>query len=200
MSYGSLGENNINCIREEWRARQRLVDTEGAEAELIDDDNDDDDEDVTKRDRQSSSSNKNPPVAPPQWKLQDILEEKENTKTSKSTSTTEDSTTASASATGLRQRKMNNTNNIDNDQEVDTTETEWTMVQEETEDDDDDGTMMLLKRDPIEFLGGWMPPRELKIAQQKSKRALQTYVEAANAAARLLSIVHSLEGKNEEDK
>jgi hypothetical protein len=92
---------------------------------------------------------------------------------------------------------MNNKHNIDN--EDDTAETEWTMVQEETEDDEE-GTMMLWKRDPIEFLGGWMPPRELKIAQQKSKRALQTYVEAANAAARLLSIVHSLEGKKEEGK
>ena len=91
---------------------------------------------------------------------------------------------------------MNNKNNNENsDEGGDDTETEWTIVQEENEDDNED--MMLLKRDPIEFLGGWMPPRELKIAQQQSKQALQTYIEAANSAAKLLSILNLVESKKE---
>ena len=78
MSYGSLGENNINCIREEWRARQRLVDTNEseAEAELVDENDD------------AATEKKTAAPAPPQWKLQDILEEKENTNTKTSKSTT----------------------------------------------------------------------------------------------------------------
>jgi hypothetical protein len=163
-------------LRENWRARHRLLDQNAAAAaaaELVDEDND------------NKKSSQTPPscIAVPEWKLVDILQEKENAAAAAASSTTKNAETDPTAGTGLRQRKVKNTpsNEDDHDDAV------WTLVQEEDLQDDDE-EQILLQRDPIEFFG--LPSQDLKRAQEKAKQALQGYIEAANHAAKILSLVN----------
>jgi hypothetical protein len=171
-------------LRENWRARHRLLDVHenqnavaaAAAAELVDEDHDN---------NNNKKSNQTPPscIAVPEWKLVDILQEKENAAAAAASSTTKNAETDPTAGTGLRQRKVKNTpsNEDDHDDAV------WTLVQEEDLQDDDE-EQILLQRDPIEFFG--LPSQDLKRSQEKAKQALQGYIEAANHAAKILSLVN----------
>lgn len=150
-------------------------------------------------------------VQQPQWKLHDVLDEpeKEELPLSESPPVTTTSVPFNnpTSETGLRHRKGTTTNSTSNskDTAIDggtsrpDNET-WTIVQEKdlVEDDgvdDDDETLLLLKKDPVELLGGWFPPRDLKVAQQKARLALEKYIEIANEAATILTILNKHQHK-----
>ncbi|KAG7362316.1 hypothetical protein IV203_025982 [Nitzschia inconspicua] len=172
-----------DSLREDWRALYRLVnlhETETAVGDLVDEDNNDDQDDNDIKTRAPSIATLHPA---PEWKLKDTLQEKENTSPTPSSDPT--------TFTGLRQRKYNNNNN---NNEISQSskggeaedETAWTLVQEEDLERDEEER--LLRRDPIEFFG--LPSRDLKLAQEKSKQALQEFIQAANRAAQILTILN----------
>lgn len=50
----------------------------------------------------------------------------------------------------------------------------------------------LLKTDPLNFFGGGLAPRELKLAQKHAKESLNAYIAAASQAAAVLTITNRL--------
>ena len=204
-------------VREELRCRYRLVDTTaicgnmGEEADLVDEG-----ERAEEATANAMGTGEAPSAATsnfgthkssssiassaPKWILQDVLGDKEKDVTgslaaSKSAVTASDPT----NETGLRQRKGPKTtmsksissNNADGGGS--TFEEAWTIVQEVDLLEDDEETL-LLKKDPVELLGGWFPPRDLKAAQQNAKQALEGYIQAANEAAAILAILNEHHG------
>jgi hypothetical protein len=106
------------------------------------------------------------PGVPPTFTLLDAMEvmkkQKQDCK--------EDDEPKNASGGGLRQRKNNNDGKP---------QQQRTMVEEADVEE---------LHDPLELFGA-LPPRELKEAQKHAKIALAAYVQSANEAAKLLSML-----------
>jgi hypothetical protein len=83
---------------------------------------------------------------------------------------------------GLRRRKKGLNNNSEPQKP-----SEWTAVQEQHHNECTEEEK-LRNMDPITLFGGFAPPA-LKEAQKNAKQALSSYVEAANLAAYLLSLL-----------
>jgi hypothetical protein len=176
-------------LREDWRARHRLVDinsdTDYQEGELLDEGTLCNATSTKQNDKTTKQC-----IASPEWKLQAVLQEDGTISDSRiATNATGTSTIdPNTVAMGLRQRKANNEtkprdDNVD-DKEVDTSA--WTLIQEEDLQDEE---QMLLRRDPIEFFGG-LPTQELKRAQEEARQALQGYIAASNQAVMILAIIN----------
>ena len=94
---------------------------------------------------------------------------------------------------GLRQRKKTSTDKSDAGE---TSSDGWVVVNET--DDENVSDQMLMKQldivDPVELVAGGLPPRELKRAQQEARKALVSYIQAANAAAILLTSLQAQRG------
>ena len=101
--------------------------------------------------------------SPGSWKLLDVAEERMKDKEKKEN-------IATKKAEGLRQRK-----NTKKQKEKESKTVKETHDKEE-------------HLDPLELFGGFAP-RELKLAQQKAKKALESYVQAANEAIAILEIL-----------
>ncbi|MGK3745265.1 MAG: hypothetical protein ACI90V_012126 [Bacillariaceae sp.] len=191
VSSGILGVDSTTAftaemLREELRARIRLVDGNNndnkTEGDLVDED-DSVPPSVIKDDISKINS-------PPKWKLYDVLEKGKKNLTSEPSSMSSvrdadnnDDDDDPTLTTGLRQRKSKEGNN-------EGTTSSWTIVREEDLDsnsDDDDDEKMLLRKDPIEFFYGHN--RELKVAQRNAQNALAGYIQAANQAAALLTLL-----------
>lgn len=165
---------SADLLREDLRARTLVVqdvsNSDPRMGDLVDDDNVDDDNDDSKKPQSSS-----PPTS---WKLVDAVEERARNK--ETTTTTSNTNTKGV---GLRQRKGNDDEDVDDDDE---TAKEWTMVEEEQVSQEEE----LLRLDPLEFFGG-LRPRELKLAQEQAKLALESYIQAANQAAKILALLNT---------
>lgn len=171
---------SADLLREDLRARTLVVQdvptSDPSMGDLVDDDNVDDDNDNDDSKKPQTSS---PPTA---WKLVDAVEERARNKETTTTTTSNTNT----KGVGLRQRKGNDDNedvNVDDDDE---TAKEWTMVEEEQVSKEEE----LLRLDPLEFFGG-LRPRELKLAQEQAKLALESYIQAANQAAKILALLNT---------
>jgi hypothetical protein len=167
---------SADLLREDLRARTLVVqdvpNSDPSMGDLVDDD--DNDNDDSKKPQTSS-----PPTA---WKLVDAVEERARKK--ENTTTTTSNTNTNTKGVGLRQRKGNDEDNDDDDD--DETAKEWTMVEEEQVSQEEE----LLRLDPLEFFGG-LRPRELKLAQEQAKLALESYIQAANQAAKILALLNT---------
>ena len=108
--------------------------------------------------------------------LQQQQDEKENTvqATSTCTATTKDDSRDE----GLRNRHGKTDSSSTNNNDAPST----TMTQETVVDQSD-----LI--DPVQLLGGALPPRSLKDAQEHAKRALQAYIQAANSMQELTKLL-----------
>lgn len=190
------GDNNVvmgvetafsaGSLREEWTARRRLFDAndgdEGATfGELVDEEDDDDERREKSRPPATTST-------VPEWRLRDVLEEKEdaagNVGGGGSAAATDVLVADPTASTGLRRRKTPNDRDRPNDDD-DGEASSWTR---EGADEEGETAASSLRRDPIEYFGG-LPPRDLKAAQEKAVRALRGYVAAANEAAAILRII-----------
>jgi hypothetical protein len=147
-------------LREEFHART-LVRNEEESPALVEEEEDDDDDKDSKKKKKSTSS-------PTTWKLVDALDERNKDKENK-----ENVMKKKSDNGGLRQRKNAK-------QEEDEEDKEWTVVEEKNSEEE------LL--DPLELFGG-LAPRELKVAQQQAKKALESYIQAANQAAAILALL-----------
>ena len=127
--------------------------------------------DLVEEDSSSKSAAAAAAVAPPflHWKLVNVLEERNRDKENQENAAGQ----KKAGDGGLRQRKNAPVFNHD--------EKEWTRV-EETENEKE-------LSDPLALFAGGLSPRELKVAQQKAKVALESYIQAANQAAAILALV-----------
>jgi hypothetical protein len=172
-------------LREDWRARHRLV-NQVDEGDLVEER--DDQTNV----KSSSSSSSSIGSKPPQWKFQDVLVEKENSSKASSASIS-DTPTAS---TGLRQRKVNTDHTSNTEKSADSgDDATWTIVKEEDLEDEE---LVMLRKDPIEFFGGGLgAPRDLRVAQQHAKQAMEGYIQAANEVTKLLTIILKEKQKEE---
>jgi hypothetical protein len=191
VSSGILGVDSTTAftaemLREELRARIRLFDENDnkIEGDLVEEE-DSVPPPVMKDDLKSSSHN-----SPPKWNLYDVLEKGRKDFTSEPSSMSsvrdaDDDDDDPTLTTGLRQRKTTKEGNNE------ATTSSWTIVREEdldsNSDDDDDDEKMLIRKDPIEFFYGHN--RELKIAQRNAQNALAGYIQAANQAAALLTLL-----------
>ena len=192
VSSGILGVDSTTAftaemLREELRARIRLFDENDnkIEGDLVDED-DSVPPPVIEDDLKSSSHN-----SPPKWNLYDVQGKGRKNVTSgpSLTSSVRDADNDDDDptlTTGLRQRKTTKEGNNE------ATTSSWTIVREEdldsnSDDNDDDDEKMLLRKDPIEFFYGHN--RELKIAQRNAQNALAGYIQAANQAAALLTLL-----------
>lgn len=99
------------------------------------------------------------------WELVDVVEKRKDIEEEKDDA-------AATSDTGLRNRKGNPK-----------TEVQWTL-ESELEDEDE----KILRADPIDLFGAF-PPRDLRVAQREAKESIQRYIDAANAARSLLSLL-----------
>jgi len=189
-------------LREELRAHIRIVDKNNEKGiDLVDEDSLE--PLINEYSSESSSSYF------PRWNLHNLLSEEKKTRNA---STAESSTSPpehdKTISSGMRQRKtVNRTgSNRSVDKATDNlcsketerapkeeTASSWMMVQGEDLNSDDDNNV--LRRDPIELFGGWMSPREMKLAQRNSRKALNGYIKAANEAAILLALL-----REEEDR
>lgn len=120
------------------------------------------------------------------WKLTDIIQEtkklqKVASSTISSTAPGSSKTESSSSSDGLRQRK-NKKQQEDGNQPSDD---KWTMVEETNQDD-------LLKSDPLTLFGG-LTPKELRLAQENARQALQKYIDAANSITAILAELPPIE-------
>ena len=87
--------------------------------------------------------------------------------------------TVGQQSTGLRQRR-NKSSPSGND-------SSWTIIEHPPAD----GELLPkeLNCDPIELFGGGLSPKELREAQKNARKALEVYVELANDAAAILSLL-----------
>lgn len=99
------------------------------------------------------------------WELVDVVEKRKDIEEEKDDA-------AATSDTGLRNRKGNPK-----------TEVQWTL-ESALEDEDE----KILRADPIDLFGAF-PPRDLRVAQREAKESIQRYIDAANAARSLLSLL-----------
>jgi len=103
------------------------------------------------------------------WTLVDAVEDKDSSSDEKPPPTT-------SPGVGLRNRKQGGTDSKEE-------QNQW---KEEKVPDEDD---RLRNANPIDLFGAF-PPRDLRSAQKNAKKALQAYVDAANAAASLLALLN----------
>lgn len=87
---------------------------------------------------------------------------------------------------GLRRRKKELSSSSSSQPQKDS---EWTTVQEIQQKECVEEEK-LQNLDPVSLFGGFAPPA-LKDAQKNAKEALSSYVEAANLAAYIISVLHS---------
>mmetsp|Transcript_50921 Transcript_50921/g.57678 ORF Transcript_50921/g.57678 Transcript_50921/m.57678 type:complete len:265 (-) Transcript_50921:206-1000(-) len=194
-------------LREELRSRVRLIDdnnkaTEEEEINLVDEDDSvlpPIKKDSSKSYCSSSSLNS------PKWNLYDVLlkkeKEKNDAETLASVSSSHDAGNEPTLNTGLRQRKTRNISSTKIKSEKskekeqaqkkesnEATISSCTILHEEDlELKIDDDNEKLLGKDPIEFFYGHN--RELKIAQRNAQNALNSYIQAANHAAVILTFL-----------
>jgi hypothetical protein len=133
--------------------------------------------------QRSSTSHAAAAEFPPRFTMVNVAEEREKHK--ENAQRTADNLTSSSSVVtdGLRQRKggggtmenNKNTTTAANHKNAKTT----TVVEELPE------TSYQTKNDPVLLLAGMLPPRELRMAQQKATVALQKYIDVANLLVEL---------------
>ncbi len=192
-------------VREELRSRYRLVDETTAsingasteeEADLVDERSSNDNSISNKGTGKVPSDSALPEPSSssrslaPQWRLHDVLDEPDK-EASVATLAKAVPSNDPTSETGLRHRKgtTNSSSNTALDGSGSKPEEAWTIVQERDLMEDDEETL-LVKKDPVELLGGWFPPRDLKVAQQKARMALEGYIQGANEAAAILALLN----------
>lgn len=151
-------------IREELRARTLVRDQNSAGEPGL----------ITEGQKKKTSS----VGGAPKWELVDALEEKIGNKENSSTT---GSTAASVSESGLRQRKIKGKPGLENSTAIEKNKDASKMTEDIIVDEED----LLLLRDPLELFSG-VRPGDLKMAQQDAKAALDSYIEAACRAARIL--------------
>jgi hypothetical protein len=166
-------------LREEFQARTRVA-VSAPQGDGYDDDNAEGVEPTL------VSEEKNNHQSTTTFQLVDTLEElsrnKENHPSTKEA--------ARQDTAGLRQRKQQHDATGKAAAAATTTteeENSWTIVEEQNNQQQLQEENEL--HDPLQLFGGGLTPRELQTAQQEAKRALQSYIEAANQAAAILSLV-----------
>jgi hypothetical protein len=173
-------------LREELRAQIRVVDGDGdgdddnGEIDLVDEDS----AQPPLKDKEDASM-----VTAPEWKVLNVLSEidKARRKASPDISSSSESRTADTTESmGMRHRK----NNYRIPTSLDTSpSSSWTMVQEEDLNIDIEEDEKIMRTDPIKLFGGYFTARELKVAQLNAKQSLNSYIQAANQAAKLLELL-----------
>ena len=158
-------------LREDLRAQIRVIDDNGddnGEIELVD-------EDTTVlppakgKDRGSK--------AVPQWKIYNVLAEieKATKKAASEESSSSESNEKKAAAATISDS-------------LDTSPTSsWTMVQESDLDSEEEEK--IIRTDPLKLFGGYFTALELKVAQRNAQQSLNSYVQAANEAAKILELL-----------
>jgi len=174
-------------VREELRAQIRVVDSNKMieDADLIDENSDA----APKDNRNLRAGN-----TTPQWKSHNVLLELEQ---SKGTTAPEHKSKVTNESTGIRNRKKKNQKEAATEEEPTTStsrdtspSSSWTIVQKEDLDSDAEEDEKLLRTDPIKLFGGHnFTARELKVAQRNAEQSLNTYIQAANEAAKILSLL-----------
>jgi len=218
VSSGILGVDSTTAftaqlLREELRSRIRLVDDnnkikEEEEINLVDED--DSVLPSIKKDPCISSCSSLSPKSP-KWNLYDVLLEKAKPKNAAdliaSVSSAHDADNYSTLNTGLRQRKTRSTSSkkiksVDSEEKEqaqkegsnEATTSFCTILHDDNLDSNsDDEDEKLLRKDPIEFFYGHN--RELKIAQRNAQNALNSYIQAANHAAAILTYIRESKKK-----
>ena len=132
--------------------------------------------------------------APQRYSMVNVMEEREKHKENaqhKADSLTSSSVTNSNSTDGLRQRKggmiMDNKKNA---AAAHTKKTANTTTSTMVEELDESGQTP--NNDPVLLLAGMLPPRELRVAQQKATAALQKYIHVANLLVELQTKMQDL--------
>ena len=171
-------------VREEFRAKTRV--RISLENHSDGDENVRDFPDLKDEDDEGKQNEINA-IAPLNFSLVDAVEEYRK---SQRRNTPETSSSVNDQV-GLRQRKKTGTNKSDAGE---TSTDGWVVVNESGDENVSDQVLMkqLDIVDPVELVAGGLPPRELKRAQQEAHKALVGYIQAANAAAILLT---SLQGQ-----
>jgi len=119
----------------------------------------------------------------PRYTVVNLSEEREKHKENAQQSLTGGS--SSNNADGLRQRK----GKVEPTAELSaTTTTTMTTTQEEEQQKIEDSN-----NDPVLLLAGMLPPRELRVAQQKATAALQKYIRVANLIVALQNEIMAAE-------
>uniref|UniRef100_A0A7S1YEL5 Vacuolar ATPase assembly protein VMA22 n=1 Tax=Grammatophora oceanica TaxID=210454 RepID=A0A7S1YEL5_9STRA len=92
----------------------------------------------------------------------------------------------SKSATGLRQRKKGLASaKAGEDEQAGSKWTKETPTEILSEED------LLYQSDPLQLLGGALPPRDLKLAQKEARKTVEAYIQTANLAAAILELTNS---------
>ena len=125
---------------------------------------------------EDSTTTKTKKSEAPQWKLQNLLSEMDQG------AAIDDSATGNETS-GMRNRK----GGLSVEQ---CKSSSWTMIEEEDLED-----AKIMRADPIKLFGGYFPALELKVAQKHAKECLNSYIEAANEAAKLLALLREVETK-----
>ena len=112
------------------------------------------------------------------WTLVDPVAE-EATNKAQSINDQKDSTSIDKENQGLRHRK-----GLSKEAAYDLKTSKWTTELLEEQED------LIRSADPLSLLGGALPPRDLRTAQQNAKQALQAYIDAANFAMDLIKILN----------
>ena len=128
---------------------------------------------------EDSTTTKTKKSEAPQWKLQNLLSEMDE---ASAASAIEDSATSNETS-GMRNRK----GGLSVEQ---CKSSSWTMIEEEDLED-----AKIIRADPIKLFGGYFPALELKVAQKHANECLNSYIEAANEAAKLLALMREVETK-----
>lgn len=163
-SLGVAEELSALHVREEVYPRAVVVEDNGM-GELID-------EDEEKR-KESSGYLKTV------WKIVDPVEREKETKQAAADAATNDKENKDHKSTGLRQRKKGDSKTTEDDKK-------WTT---EVEDEFQAAENLIREADPIALVGGALPSRDLRTAQVNAKKALEAYIDAANFAAQLLTLL-----------
>ena len=184
-------------LREELRAQIRIVDDndngDGGEIDLVDEDS------------AQQPPSKDKEDAAPKWKVFNVLSEidksRKNSSPDASSSTSESRTADITESTGMRQRKNNDNKKAatipTTSSSLDTSpSSSWTMVQEEDLNSDLEKDEKIMRTDPIKLFGGYFTAHELKVAQLNAKQSLNSYIQAANQAAKLLELLKGEKNKN----
>ena len=182
-------------LREELRAQIRVIDCnsndENDEIDLVNEDaSSSSPTTLADKDRFGSSSTASAATFPPRWKLCNVLSEMKKSKEPLSSKSRDSNAADPTESTGIRQRKNND--KTEAVAELDSIPSEsWTLIQEEdlNNNDEEDENEKILQTDPLKLFGGYFTARELKVAQRKAQQALDGYIQAANEAAKLLTLL-----------
>jgi len=182
-------------LREELRAQIRVVDgssnDENDEIDLVNEDTrNSSPTTLSDKDKFGSSSTASAVKSPPRWKLCNVLLEMKKSKEPLSSESRHSNASDPTESTGIRQRKNNG--KTEAVAELDSSPSEsWTLVQEEdlNNNDEEDENQKILQTDPLKLFGGYFTARELKVAQRNAQMALDGYIQAANEAAKLLTVL-----------